>query len=216
MKAGRVLLRIVLILLIGSIVGVAFYSWNAKVFLHDQLPMPFGIGLSVVLTGSMVPTLNVNDVVVIKSYDSYSVGDIVVFQKDGDMVIHRMIEYDEAEEMIKTKGDANNVDDGYTSIDAVKGKYLFKIGFIGVIVNAVKSLPGMILILGFAIFLMIRSFRNEKEESSQNNEELRKEIEKLKGELENGQPAEKSQTEIKSEPEETVLSEGKDNNVNNK
>lgn len=216
MKAGRVLLRIILILLIGSIVGVAFYSWNAKVFLHDQLPMPFGIGLSVVLTGSMVPTLNVNDVVVIKSYDSYSVGDIVVFQKDGDMVIHRMIEYDEADGMIKTKGDANNVDDGYTSIDAVKGKYLFKIGFIGVIVNAVKSLPGMIIILGFAIFLMIRSFRNEKEESSQNNEELRKEIEKLRGELENDLSKEESQAESKSEPEENDLSEGKDNNVNNK
>ncbi len=216
MKAGRVLLRIILILLIGSIVGVAFYSWNAKVFLHDQLPMPFGVGISVVLTGSMVPTLNVNDVVVVKSSDSYSVGDIVVFQKDGDMVIHRLIEYDEAEGMIKTKGDANNVDDGYTSIDAVKGKYLFKIGFIGVIVNAVKSLPGMIIILGFAVFLMIRSFRNEKEESSQNNEELRKEIEKLRGELENDLPKEESQAENKSEPEENETSEGEDNNVVNK
>ncbi|MBO4363298.1 MAG: signal peptidase I [Clostridia bacterium] len=182
MKAGRIILRAFLIIVIGLTVGLTVYTWNARRVFHNEMPMPFGVGASIVLTGSMEPTLQVNDLVVVKAADSFAVGDIVVFQQGDTLVIHRIIEIDEETAMIKTQGDANNVDDGWISLSTVKGKYSFRIPFVGVIVNVLKSVPGTIAILALAAFLMIRSWKNERRESEKDIEALKAEIAELKGE----------------------------------
>jgi signal peptidase len=74
----------------------------------------------VVPSESMVPTLNVGDVVVIRNgpdftFDDVKVGDIIVFHTDdggGRTIVHRVVEiyyYDlqNGDRLLKTKGDNN-------------------------------------------------------------------------------------------------------------
>ena len=183
MKAGRIILRVVLILIIGLTVGLSVYSWNAKVILQDAMPMPLGFGVSVVLTGSMEPVLNVNDLVIVGKTFDFGVGDIVVYQSGSSLVIHRVIEIDSESGSIVTKGDANNTDDGYIPIESVKGKYIFKIPFVGLLIKAIKSLPGIIIIIALSAFLMIKSRQNERKENEKDLDDIKSEIEKIKGEI---------------------------------
>lgn len=188
MKAGRIVLRAVLILVISLTLGLTVYTWNAKRMMHNELPMPFGVGASVVLTGSMEPTLRVNDLVVVRRADEYNVGDIVVFQQGNQLIIHRIIEKNDEEAKITTKGDANNIDDGQIPVSAVKGKYSFRVPFVGLIVKGLKTVPGIIIVLGLSAFLMIRSWRNERMESDKDLDDLRKQIAELKGEGDTSSP----------------------------
>ena len=188
MKAGRIVLRAVLILVISLTLGLTVYTWNAKRMMHNELPMPFGVGASVVLTGSMEPTLRVNDLVVVRRADEYNVGDIVVFQQGNQLIIHRIIEKNDEEAKITTKGDANNIDDGQIPVSAVKGKYSFRVPFVGLIVKGLKTVPGIIIVLSLSAFLMIRSWRNERMESDKDLDDLRKQIAELKGEGDTSSP----------------------------
>jgi len=188
MKAGRIVLRAVLILVISLTLGLTVYTWNAKRMMHNELPMPFGVGASVVLTGSMEPTLRVNDLVVVRRADEYNVGDIVVFQQGNQLIIHRIIDKNDEEAKITTKGDANNIDDGQIPVSAVKGKYSFRVPFVGLIVKGLKTVPGIIIVLGLSAFLMIRSWRNERMESDKDLDDLRKQIAELKGEGDTSSP----------------------------
>ncbi|HEX9678035.1 signal peptidase I [Nitrososphaera sp.] len=70
----------------------------------------------VVSSNSMVPTLEVNDVLVVRDGGSWSklkVGDIIVFDRpDGEdrVIVHRIVNIDEGtngERTVRTKGDAN-------------------------------------------------------------------------------------------------------------
>ena len=58
MKARRIVFRILIIVLIGVVLGSVVYTRNAKRVMHDEFPMPLGFEVSVVLTGSMEPTLS--------------------------------------------------------------------------------------------------------------------------------------------------------------
>ena len=210
MKAGRIVLRAVLILVIILTLGLTVYTWNAKRMMHNELPMPFGVGASVVLTGSMEPTLRVNDLVVVKRADEYNVGDIVVFQQGNQLIIHRIIEKNDEEAKITTKGDANNIDDGQIPVSAVKGKYSFRVPFVGLIVKGLKTVPGIIIVLGLSAFLMIRSWRNERMESDKDLDDLRKQIAELKGEGDTRSP-ESIEEQIKRLKEELGENNAKNN-----
>ena len=188
MKAGRIVLRAVLILVISLTLGLTVYTWNAKRMMHNELPMPFGVGMSVVMTGSMEPTLRVNDLVVVKKMSEYNVGDIVVYQQGNQLIIHKIIEKNDEEATITTKGDANNIDDGQIPVSAVKGKYVFRVPFVGLAVKGLKTVPGIIIVLGLSAFLMIRSWQNERKESDKDLDDLRKQIAELKGEGDTSSP----------------------------
>lgn len=186
-KAGRNILRGFLILVIGLTVGLSIYTLNAKKVMHDAMPMPLGFGMSVVLTGSMEPVLEPNDLVFVKATDDFAVGDIAVYQSGMTLIIHRIIDIDEAEGKVLPKGDANNTDDGWIEASALKGKFVFRIPFVGLLIKAIKSLPGVIIIIGLSAFLMIRSRRNEQKEKTDGLHDIREEIEKLKSEMTAGQ-----------------------------
>lgn len=83
-----------------------------------------GYSLFEVLTGSMTPTINIGDDVLIKITKDIQKGDIVVFdnQENDNFIIHRVIQINENE--IITKGDSNNTEDIAISKENVIGKTL--------------------------------------------------------------------------------------------
>ena len=70
--------RLVLVLL-GLLMGLQIYFVNAGRVMGDPLPMPFGYGAAVVLSGSMEPTYSAGDLLIVKKADHYQTGDIVVY-----------------------------------------------------------------------------------------------------------------------------------------
>lgn len=169
--------RRLLLIICGMILGINIYLINANSLVGNQLPMPFGYGAAVVLSGSMEPEFSQGDLIIVKETDSFEVNDIVVFQDNNSLVVHRIIEMGGV--TVTTKGDANNVADEPINISAVKGKVLFWIPFVGRIVNFLKTPIGIICIIAVAIALIeiprIREMRKDDE-----TEKLKKEIEDLK------------------------------------
>ncbi len=113
----------------------------------------------VVLTGSMVPEINVKDVVVTKKREpkDLKVGDIITFlssdeRMSGIIVTHRIknIYYDSttSKYSFQTKGDANNVEDfTLTEGSNIIGEVIFKIPKLGYIQDLLASRGILIMVI---------------------------------------------------------------------
>ncbi len=179
-KKVRTALRITLLVLLATVIGLNVYAMNAASLAGNAVPMPFGFGASVVLSGSMEPELSTGDLIFIVERDSYREDEIVVYQ-DGDMpVAHRILSITEDE--VITQGDANNSEDAPFHPDRIKGEVVFAIPLVGYLVNLIKTPIGTLVILALAVFLLNRSFREQKKEGQNKLDEIRAEIEKLKQE----------------------------------
>lgn len=174
--------RRLLLVVLGLLLGVNAYLANARGLAGNQMPMPFGTGMAVVLSGSMEPTLRVNDVIIVHEQDSYEPGDIIVYQSGYELIVHRVIAVDG--ETVITQGDANNIADPPVSVSDVKGAVIGHIPAIGMLVNALKTPVGIILILVCALLLIEFSFRRQKETDDEKTEAIKEEIRRLRAEQE--------------------------------
>lgn len=172
--------RVVLLVLISLIIGLRLYSFNAQTLAGNAMPMPFGYGISVVLSGSMEPTLSVNDLVIVNEQSDYEIDNVVVYQDGNMLVIHRIISADEDE--IVTKGDANNVADEPISASDIKGKMVAHIPAVGALIRFLKTPVGFILIIAAAILLLELPNIRERKKAMEEQEKIKEEIKRLKGE----------------------------------
>lgn len=191
-KRSRLVLRLIVIVLASLLVGDGIYSLNARRVTHNLMPMPFGVGTSVVLTGSMEPALSVNDLILVRSADSYEVGDVVVYQSANMLVVHRIVSLDG--ETAVTQGDANNAADDPVSLSAIKGKMFFSVPLIGALVRVLQSLPGILIVCVLALLLLHFSRRKDQEDDDQELDAIKAEIRRLK---------EASVTQTSEEPEDS-------------
>ena len=173
-------LRLVLLIICGAALGVNVYMANAKSLVGNQMPMPFGYGASVVLSGSMEPEFSKGDLIVVAEADSYSERDIVVFQDGHSLVVHRIIEIDG--EKIITQGDANNAADDPIEASAIKGKVLFHIDKLGSIVSFFKTPVGTVLLIVAAVALVEIPRRREKDADDAEKQKILEEIKRLREE----------------------------------
>lgn len=182
-KTGKKLpiLRWCILAVLALIIGINLYSFNATTLAGNALPMPFGIGSAVVLSGSMEPTLSVNDLVIIQAAEDYAVGDIIVYQSGNSLVIHRIVAIDG--ENIIARGDANNVDDAPIPAIYIKGRLVCAIPFVGLLLRAIKSLPGTIVLIVAAVVLLEMSWRKEKGKDMEKMDAIKEEIRRLQAEL---------------------------------
>ena len=115
----------------------------------------FGIHWFKVGSGSMEPTLKVNDIILIKKENEYFINDIITFKDNDEIITHRIIDINDKE--ITTKGDANNKEDKPITKDMIIGKIIFKFhifGFIGYLLS--KPLSWILIFvtgLGFTIMI---------------------------------------------------------------
>lgn len=174
----KTILRYIVFSFIGIVLGLFFYTQNAKGIVKDEMPMPFGYGMSVVLSGSMEDRLSVDDLVIIKATDDYKVNDIVLFQEGNSLVIHRIIEIDG--DTVTTKGDANNVADDPINKSQIKGVLVYDIVGIGAVMNILKQPVSVFIILAAAVLLTELSYRKEKDKDTEELDEIKKMIEELK------------------------------------
>lgn len=190
----KTIVRICLLTLAALIIGLNVYTINASRLAGDAVPMPFGVGAAVVLSGSMEPALSVGDLLIVTREEAYSVGDIVVYQDGSTAITHRIVEMGEVEVenpdpeatepvvelRVTTRGDANDTPDEPIAPTQIKGRVALSIPLVGYIVNVIKTPLGTLLILAAAVFLLERSFRRDKKRDDDQLEEIRRQIEELK------------------------------------
>ena len=183
-KKSKTIVRIISLILIALIFGVSLYTVNAARVAGNVIPMPFGVGAAVVLSGSMEPELSVGDLLILAEKEEYFVDDVVAYQDGSMAVTHRITAF--TDEGVITRGDANNVDDEPISPEQIKGKVVFVIPLVGYVVNIIKTPLGTLAILAIAIFLSEYSFRSDKKKKETELDSIKAEIDRLKEEQNRG------------------------------
>ena len=160
----------------------------------DKVPSFGGYCPFIVLTDSMVPTINGGDLVIDKVVtDAAEIqkGDIISFfdpaSRSQSIVTHRVIEITKDENGIafRTQGDANNTeDDDLIPAKNVVGIYSFKLSGVGNVVMFMQSTTGLVVCIALPILLIIGydALRRRKYEKQQqaDTDALMKELEELR------------------------------------
>ena len=130
----------------------------------------------VVSSGSMIPNLNVFDVIVVQGnvpFDHIKVGDIIVFNRPSGhdrVIVHRVAEILQKDPLvIRTKGDANPGSIPGTDFPITKQDYIGKveyvipqIGYVGKILEPPRNYIIIAVIIGI---MLVREFTKNKSES---------------------------------------------------
>ncbi|MDH5733604.1 MAG: signal peptidase I [Candidatus Bathyarchaeota archaeon] len=158
------------IIFLGVMILCVFGFWfGLKVVLKTEYP------LLAVATGSMEPTLNVGDLIIVQGelngpYDEIDVGRnngaIIVFQSGalgksgGELIVHRAInkEYNNGVWSFITWGDANDGPDPEWSEKYLVGKVVGRIPLVGHIPLFVREPYGIIIIVAFMLVLIFAEF----------------------------------------------------------
>ena len=159
-KAPSVLRRVIkisILVIVGIVLLANLYRLAAREIFKVKSPTVFGFSSAVVLTGSMSGAIDPDDLIITRKQSDYTVGDIVTYQTGGTPVTHRIIS--ENEKGYRTKGDANNTDDG-TDIPKgeVVGKVVLVIPKIGAAIRLVRTPIGMLSL--FAAIILITGLPN--------------------------------------------------------
>lgn len=179
-KLTGAILRLIPLVVISAAVGLRLYLWNAQSLVGNAMPMPFGWGASVVLSGSMEPVLSVDDLVLVRVQDSYQTGDVVVYQDGSILIIHRIISVDG--ETVITQGDANTAADEPITLSDIKGKMTGHIPYAGGIVRFLQTPAGFLLLILAAVVLFELPYYQARKKSDNELQKIKDEIRRLKGE----------------------------------
>ena len=122
-KIGEKVMRIIVdILLFITTIAIIFslYGFYQLKFQNKKFFNLFGYTAFSVVTGSMSPTLEIGDVILVKIDKNVKPDEIITYYKDNNFITHRII--DIKDETIITRGDSNNSSDSPISSDMIVGK----------------------------------------------------------------------------------------------
>lgn len=122
-----------------------------------------GIHLFNVESGSMTPAYPENSLVIVKETDPSNIceGDVItyVMNEAGMVVTHRVVSVDAEKRTFRTKGDANNVEDGMPVLwENTVGKVLFGIPAVGSFLAVITAEENRKIVIGIIICLVFLSF----------------------------------------------------------
>lgn len=161
-KITKIILNIISIFLILLIFVESALIFQ-KTVLHKKYADIFGYSIFTVASGSMIPTLQINDGVIVHITKDIIPNDIIVYeeQKDEMIIAHRVIKINE--NTVITKGDNNNIEDKEFSKDLIIGKIVKILPQFGKI-QAILTSPiviMLILVITF-IYIIIKNLVNFK------------------------------------------------------
>ena len=164
----NILLTIVTIIII---IGM-YYIYQLKIEKNDYANL-FGYTFFEVATGSMSPTMEIGDVVIVKITKQVEENDIIVYIDGENIITHRLIEINDNE--LIAKGDANNSEDKPIQQDMVLGEVIKVIPKIGIwrkifTSSEVVGLILVLIVLFSAVFMVSSSDSKEKEEKGEKDD----------------------------------------------
>ncbi len=164
--------------------GILLFSMAVLASLVMVVPAVMHVKSYAVASGSMEPTMPVGSLVLVRKVDpkNLKAGDIIVFggaRSDGENVTHRVVENNQEQKQLTTKGDANEVQDlNPVTYDQVVGRVIWHVPKAGTAVMYMQSWYGKtvivaVLIAGFVLVeagLRVRTpkvLEKEQEEKAQ-------------------------------------------------
>ncbi len=126
-----------------------------------------GIQVYTVLSGSMEPTYHTGSLIYVKSvdYTEIEAGQVITFMLNEDTIAtHRVVEVipDETDESViryRTKGDANDAEDGsLVHYKNVIGTPIFSIPYMGYVANYIQNPPGTYVAISAGAILLLLVF----------------------------------------------------------
>ena len=145
-------------ILVGVVVILALLLVGARLI---------GLQVFTVLSGSMEPTYHVGSLIYVKKVDPFTLesGDVITFMLDEETVAtHRIVEVVPDEEdasviRFRTKGDANDAEDGsLVHYKNVVGTPVFTIPKLGYLANYVQHPPGTYVAISAGAILLLLVF----------------------------------------------------------
>lgn len=117
----RKIIKLIISIALSIILSLALYFGLSN---RDLVINFFDMGTLLICSGSMEPELEIGDIIIIKKYDNYEVGDIVTYLDDDNILVtHRIIE--KTENGFVLKGDNNNTKDKeIVNKDIIAGKVI--------------------------------------------------------------------------------------------
>lgn len=167
LKILKIIKNTIFIVLLLALVSIIVITLTAKI--NGETPTLFGFTLYRVSSGSMVPYLQVGDVILCRECDPMTLqkGDIITFNGTsgsfaGKRVTHRVVKEPylnqaDGEYYLLTKGDDNPIEDTPITISQVTGKFQQKVEFLKAIYDFFITPWGLLTILA----LIILAFSNE-------------------------------------------------------
>lgn len=167
---SKILLRfclIIVFIILLSLSGLIIICWGDSVYNDSK-----GISKNplfnayIIVTESMVPTINVNDAIVVKRVrdNTLDIGDIITFSSsdiyfNGLTITHRVVgkQLDvDGNYVYRTKGDNNDLEDtALVELNNIYGKVVMKLPKIGYVHNFVTSPGGFVLSIIIPVLLVI-------------------------------------------------------------
>ena len=152
-----------------------------------------GLQVFTVLSGSMEPAYHTGSLIYVKDVDPYELkaGDVITFMLDEDtLATHRIVEVVPDEEdasvvRFRTKGDANDVEDGsLVHYKNVVGSPVFSIPYLGYVADYIQNPPGTYVAVAAGAVLLLLVFipdlfeEDEKKNAGKKRQRRREKTEK--------------------------------------
>ena len=211
------------------VVGVLIIWLGLQIAFGTQNPF------YVVASGSMIPVLEVYDVIVIQGhvpFEEVEIGNIIVFNRPSDhdrVIVHRVISItDDNPKTIRTQGDANNASIPGTDFPITEEEYIGKVEYtlpqVGYVTQLLKPPTNYIIIVIVVGVMVVKQMMQKKKknvttdtfssENPETNEELSdiNEIEKdseYSEHTEKSDPVEKSSENKKDEISDKEIDDSK-------
>ena len=123
-----------------------------------------------VATGSMSPSLEVNDLILIKKTNKLNVGDVITYEDGNSYVTHRIVLIEDND--IITKGDSNNTNDKPISKDKVVGKMVYKFKLLYLAGYLFKNPVNWVVIFIVGLFVTILIPDKKQVKGTKNEEKV--------------------------------------------
>ena len=160
----RVISNIIYVVLVTALIINLVLAFQTLIN-PQKVPNLFGYKSFSIVTGSMEPTIYVNDLIITKNCTQNDIKehDIITYKRGDSVVTHRVykIVNDAGNIYYVTKGDSNYIQDDYkVKYKDIEGKYIGKYSKIGRIVSILKNRKIVIAVI--LIFLGLNIYNSKK------------------------------------------------------
>lgn len=145
-----------------------------------------GFYMFTIISESMEPTLEINDVVVVWKCNPEQLqkNDIITFSQEEKTISHRIVNITKTQQgnlKFETKGDNNEIaDPDLVDSKQVYGKVLFNIKGIGKVIRYIQNARGFINIAFFVIIVYILVSLRDKQKNNRKMKRKKYEIKKIR------------------------------------
>ena len=149
-----------IIFILGIIAIIAIWTSIQLNVQNKEYVNIFGYSIFSTETGSMSPTMEKGDIVIIKIGKQAEEKDIITYKKENAFITHRIIEING--DSIIAKGDNNNTQDEAITKDAIVGKVVFIMNDVEIWKKVFSDMSVIIPIFITVILLIILVSYKEK------------------------------------------------------